>query len=298
MALCDHEEADTRICVHIKDALEKGCRKVYVRTVDTDVIVVIAGIFFELLADYPGLDLWVGFGMGKYFQLIHANSLCQNIGELKCKGLPFFHSFTGCDTNSQFHGKEKSAWEAWKSYPSVTEAFQFALAHPFQHLAECSPVFQLLECFTCVLYDKTTSISKVNELRQDLFSKKARSMENIPPTKVKLTHQHYYLFIHRNCISLFLFQAALLQHANRALYQASIWTMCLQTQQNPPTPELFGWTNEKGTWKPVWTHLPEVAKACQELLKCGCKALPPLFKEVQVQGSWFIVCHCKGQCDS
>ena len=24
----------------------------------------------------------------------------------------------------------------------------------------------------------------------------------------------------------------------------------------------------------MWTHLPEVAKACQELLKCGCKALP------------------------
>ena len=45
MALCDHEEADTRMCVHIKDALEKGCRKVYVRIVDTDVIVVIAGIF-------------------------------------------------------------------------------------------------------------------------------------------------------------------------------------------------------------------------------------------------------------
>lgn len=105
IALCDHKEADTRICVHIKDALEKGCREVYVRTVDTaDVIVVIAGKFFELLTDYPGLDLWVGFGMG---QQIYMNTLCQNLGEPKCKlkGLPFFHSFTGCDTTSQFHGK-------------------------------------------------------------------------------------------------------------------------------------------------------------------------------------------------
>jgi hypothetical protein len=24
----------------------------------------------------------------------------------------------------------------------------------------------------------------------------------------------------------------------------------------------------------VWTLLPEVARACQETLKCGCKALP------------------------
>ncbi len=45
---------------------------------------------------------------------------------------------------------------------------------------------------------------------------------------------------------LFLFQAALLHHANRALYQASIWTTCLQTQQNSPTPEVFGWINENG----------------------------------------------------
>ena len=90
LELCDHKEADTRICVHIKDALEKGCRKVYVRIVDTDVIVIIAGIFFKLLAGCPGLDLWVGFGMGKYFQQIHVNNLCQELGESKCTGLPFF----------------------------------------------------------------------------------------------------------------------------------------------------------------------------------------------------------------
>ena len=48
MPPCNHEEADTRICVHLKDAMEKGARKVFVRTVDTDVIVIIAGIFFEL----------------------------------------------------------------------------------------------------------------------------------------------------------------------------------------------------------------------------------------------------------
>lgn len=59
---------------------------------------------------------------------------------------------------------EKSAWEAWKSFPSVTEA-----------LEESPPVFQLLECFTFVLYDKTTSISEVNELRQDLFSQEGKN---------------------------------------------------------------------------------------------------------------------------
>ena len=30
---CDHEEADTRMCLHIKDALEKGAKTILVRTV-------------------------------------------------------------------------------------------------------------------------------------------------------------------------------------------------------------------------------------------------------------------------
>ena len=33
-----------------------------------------------------------------------------------------------------------------------------------------------------------------------------------------------------------------------------------------PSPE--GWGDMDGMWKPVWT-LPEVAKGCLELLKCG-----------------------------
>ncbi len=46
MSSCNLEEADSRICVHIQDAIEKGARKVCIRTVDTDVIIIIAGIFF------------------------------------------------------------------------------------------------------------------------------------------------------------------------------------------------------------------------------------------------------------
>ncbi len=70
MSSCDHEEADTRMCIHIKDCLEKGARVIFVRTVDTDVIVIIAGLFFQLQLTYPGVDIWVAFGMGKYFRYI------------------------------------------------------------------------------------------------------------------------------------------------------------------------------------------------------------------------------------
>ena len=64
---------------------------------------------------------------------------------------------------------------------------------------------------------------------------------------------------------------SLLQHALRAVYQSSIWYTSLQSVQMVPSPEGWGWCKMDGTWKPVWMTLPEAAKACLELLKCGCK---------------------------
>ncbi len=191
MSSCDHEEADTRMCIHVQDCLQKGATVILVRTVDTDVIVIVAGIFFQLRSAFPEVQIWVAFGTGRFFRYIYVNKICENLGESKCQALPFYHTFTGCDTTSQFFGKgKKSSWEAWKSYSQVTEAFQFVMTFPFQPLQSTSPIFELLERFTCVLYDKTTSISQVNELRQELFSKRAKLIENIPPTQV-CCHTNY-----------------------------------------------------------------------------------------------------------
>ena len=39
MSSCDHEEADTLMCIHVQDSLEKSAIVILVWTVDTDVIV-------------------------------------------------------------------------------------------------------------------------------------------------------------------------------------------------------------------------------------------------------------------
>ena len=71
MPPCNQEEADTRMCVHLKDCLEKGARKGYIRTVDTDVIVILAGIFFELQSMYTDLDIIMGSNWhGKTFSVL------------------------------------------------------------------------------------------------------------------------------------------------------------------------------------------------------------------------------------
>lgn len=236
---------------------------------------IVFGVFGQLLAQYPHVNIWIGFGMGKNYKEFHMNSIFKDLGRDTCLALPGFHAFTGCDTTSQFQGKgKKTAWAAWKTFPEVTSAF---IAMTGNHwLSQDSSAFSLMERYTCVLYDKATDLSKVNELRKYLFSHKCLSMKDIPPT-----------------------QAALLQHSNRAVYQASIWSNSLQAIQAAPSPKEYGWVESDQTWTPLWTRLPEAAKVCRELLKCGCKAVPLCSRNCRCKNAGLpctALCKCSGEC--
>jgi hypothetical protein len=74
MSNCNHEEADTRIVVHLRDALHTG-GKVLVRTVDTDVVVILVGKFYDLKVINPNLDIWVAFGMGRNYRFLSINEV-------------------------------------------------------------------------------------------------------------------------------------------------------------------------------------------------------------------------------
>ena len=99
---------------------------------------------------------------------IHINAICNNMGRDKYNiALPIFHCFTGCDTTSGFFGKgKKSAWDAWKSYPKVTQAFLYVATHPHTTLTVED---QLFECF-CIV--------------ESPFCQKNKTMETIPPTQM------------------------------------------------------------------------------------------------------------------
>ena len=62
---CNHKEADTRIMVHLRHALEHGAETLLVRTVDTDVVVILVGLFFDLVTIQPSCDFWIAFSLGK-----------------------------------------------------------------------------------------------------------------------------------------------------------------------------------------------------------------------------------------
>ena len=70
---CDHEEADTRLIIYLIDALKKGLSTCLVRTVDTDVIVVLIGKLPYLITINSDANIWVAFG--KNFANWHINTI-------------------------------------------------------------------------------------------------------------------------------------------------------------------------------------------------------------------------------
>ena len=138
---------------HLQDVLPKPTGNL-VQTVETDVviIVVIAGNFCDLFRQNSAADiwLWLAFGTRAKFWYIHSHQY-----HVQCSVLTF-HSFTG--TISSF-GKEKSAREAWRSFPEVTSAFS---TWPIIHIL-CSHYqmwhhFKLLESFCVVIYSNTSNL--------------------------------------------------------------------------------------------------------------------------------------------
>ena len=94
--------------VHLRHALlMKGAVTVFVRTVDTDVVVILVGKLHELKAVNAHVNIWVAFGMGRNFKFISINRICASLGEQKSRSLPVFYALTGCDTTSAFNGKGK-----------------------------------------------------------------------------------------------------------------------------------------------------------------------------------------------
>ncbi|KAG0723068.1 hypothetical protein GWK47_043326 [Chionoecetes opilio] len=98
LAPCTHEEADTRILLHLQDAVQQGYSKVSIRTVDTDVVVLAIASANRLNIS----ELWIAFGAGKSFRFIAAHEIAKALGPDRCVALPMFHAFTGCDTVSCF----------------------------------------------------------------------------------------------------------------------------------------------------------------------------------------------------
>ena len=105
-----------------------------------------------------------------------------------------------------------------------------------------------LEKFVVMMYDRSSTTEGVDDVRLDMFARKQRPYEAIPPTR-----------------------SVLKQHVKCAAYQAGcIWSQSTVRQPETPIAANWGWNKKGDLWQIVWTELPPIAESCQQLNKCGC----------------------------
>ena len=270
LAPCSHEEADSRMMLHVQHAAQHGHHQILVRTVDTDVVVLAVTAVEKLPVE---VEVWLAFGTGKNFRYLPAHKIAAHLGPEKSLALPMFHALTGCDTVSAFvgHGK-KTAWAVWNSFPDLTRAL-LELAHaPAKIEEQC---LHVIERFVILLYDRTSTSTDVNKARKKLFAKTS-SVGKIPPS-----------------------HAALVQHVKRAAFQGGhIWGQVLCPDPMLPSPDSWGWVKtDCGLFQPYWTTLQEASKTCYELISCGCKKGCRTNCKCKKAGlECTALCKCEGEC--
>ena len=142
------EEADNRIVLHIRDSIILRNRyRILVRTVDSDVVIILLAYHFQFQHYDDRLYLCIDFGVGTERRCINMNECFQNIGgEQYALAMPFFHTFTGSDSTSAFYQKSKLMIHSkWMESP-----FEDDVMAAFQRLSWCATESTIDDCIPVI----------------------------------------------------------------------------------------------------------------------------------------------------
>ena len=140
----DHQETDSRICLHVDDALNEGATTV--------LDVVIVGRNLSRSCPAPSRNAVMGrlWHREDLPLLPHQLNLTRTWGG-ESSLFAIIHPFSDSYATSQFSGKgKKSAWKAGKTYPAATAGFTSASQDGFVPLEFISASFRLTERSTCI----------------------------------------------------------------------------------------------------------------------------------------------------
>ncbi|XP_065671561.1 uncharacterized protein LOC136089469 [Hydra vulgaris] len=237
---CDHEEADTRLMLHVQHASNTK-QNIIVKSSDTDVFVLCT--FVKCLL--PKIDLYFWTGQRNLQRIISINNVVHYWSTQTCLSLPGFHAFTGCDFTSGFFGKGKvSLLKLMQSNVVFLEAFSDLGNNSFAKEKTCTA----LKKFICYAYGERNTVD-VNEARYQLFRKGKYGEEFMPPNNDALDN-----------------------HINRANYVAYIWKRCLTQWINVMSPVGNGWQIINDQINILWLKNPPVSDVILDIVSCGCKS--------------------------
>ena len=254
---CQSEEADQRIVRHVIN-----CSKHYLRvdalTIDTDVLCLIIHVYPTLKANNSSIAVLCGTGLGTAsMEYYNIREIGESLGEVVCKGLPFFNAFTGCDTVSSFFGYSKGAfWNAWMTSVNkdkLTEVFTVLSDQP----KEPTPgQIDTLEAFLLEVYYPGVKTCGLNRERQKHFMRLADpNFRSIPVSR-----------------------KGLVEHTKRACLQAGwLWREALSNVDRQD-PTKWGWNKDDSKFVPKWqtvtgddSDIYKVIQVCTNCKKALCK---------------------------
>ena len=242
----DHEEADTRMFLHMLSGANNSHRKILIQANDTDVIIL--GLRAFALKDDIMEELWITYSTGSKFCYVAIHQVVQSIGKPRAMAMPAYHAFTGCDTTSTFFGRGKKTTHAiWMKYLVFDSAF---LEMSSDNLGEkdLQRLFITLQKFVCLLYGSEKD-ALVDDARRNLLINNGKDFDDMPPSS-----------------------DALYQHFLRACLQsAHIWSKLFQAVFNDGLLLGWGWQLVGDTPVPVYVTKNIISKDMRELSRCGCK---------------------------
>ena len=276
---CESEEADQRVIRHTLHCMSEQYRRIVVRTIDTDVLI----LLMSYVAKYHEI---CGEGITVYAHMVNSScefynitSAVESLGKETCSALPLFYALTGCDIVSSFFSKGKcKAWDTWQKSGQKDELTALFSKLGDKPAALVNDQIDLLETFVLELY----GLSREDTLLQGRLNKFTMSTDDdlrkLPPGRDALT-----------------------EHIKRACYQAGYLWRESSDNVSLPDPTLWGWKrNDNGQYEPLWETAPSQRSDFEKFIStCFCGAQKcNTCKCVKASIKCIINCACGRKCNN
>ena len=112
----------------------------------------------------------------------------QSVSETRKSNITFPpNSLVVAVNQSSFEKKKKKHGQSGNATVKYQRHLKLHTLNFFPKINFSSQVFQHLESFSIIMYDKSRSLESINAARRELFAKCGEGiLENIPPTQVRM----------------------------------------------------------------------------------------------------------------
>ena len=181
MGQCNHEEADTRILVHLLHALQTKSIGL-IHTGDIDIVVILLPNHQQIISANPAADIWIYFYAGKSTRIINLNSIAVNL-DLQISGTVSYTNGLRQHICFQIYRKTFLLDYTYKMQPiSIHSGIKIMQKNTDGPYCVSPSLRGAVANYVCKLYRGEVNQHNVDHLRMDIFSHKMRDVDRLPST--------------------------------------------------------------------------------------------------------------------